>query len=192
MEHTMRVWEQDQLQHMEDSETGGSVLGGIDQVVDGVGQAFGAGVDAISNAAQGVGDAAETLYHSAAAGANAFLGDMDSANQHNDAANTAAQQSVSHFQQAGEAITGSGGDTPDDGSYSDNLEDGGDDGSGGDPGYYGGGDPGADGGDGSGGGDPSAGSDPSYGTGAGSPFAGDDPTTYGGSDSDFKDDGDGA
>ncbi len=88
--------------------TGGSVsiAGGLDTIVDGVEDVTASAYDAVENALYVVGDTTETLYHSAAAGGDAFVGDMGGAEYHNNAANEEARQVGEDIDNIGQDITG--------------------------------------------------------------------------------------
>jgi hypothetical protein len=69
-----------------------SIAGGLDTIVDGIEDVTASAYDAVENGLYVVGDSAETMYHSAAAAGDAFVGDMSGAGYHNEAANEEARQ----------------------------------------------------------------------------------------------------
>jgi hypothetical protein len=69
-----------------------SIGSGLGSLVDGVVDVAKSAGDAALNAAYVVGDTAQGMYHSTAAAADAWAGDMAGANAQNDAANEEVRQ----------------------------------------------------------------------------------------------------
>ncbi len=90
----------------EGSAADASIVGGFGSIIDGVVDVATSAGDAALNSAYAVGDAAAATYYSAAAGGDAFIGDMAGANANNDEANKQTAEFYQDVDNIGQDITG--------------------------------------------------------------------------------------